>query len=98
MAKQKTHSCKDLILKRFEGNHCPFSHCDYEGNPASERKYFCLLWNRLLQHSNSSDVWRLGYLHTAQIIGNKRCSIDDYRVCPLRLKHENKEPPGRGGK
>jgi len=70
----KKTTCFDLIKERFEhGTICPYSHCDYKGNPA-ERKYFCLRWAALLRTD-------MGYMY--HLIGEKYCSKEDYKNCPL---------------
>ena len=76
-------TCYIQIVKRFEQKYCPFSHCDFEGNPANERRYFCLIWSSLLKQSNDGHLQGLGYLASAQIIGQKRCGLEEFALCPL---------------
>jgi len=76
-------SCFDGVNKKFkQGKNCPFSHCNYPGEPINERRYYCLIWARFVM---SIQGLAMGYTGESQIVGRRYCSREEYNNCPLKL-------------
>ncbi len=80
------NSCYNSISKRYKGKICPYSVCDYEGEPADRRGFFCLKWAAYVGKEVSAEA-RYGYGRSHNSIsGDRYCSKEEYLICPLTLK------------
>lgn len=75
MARNRTkENIRNIIVSRAKKDQCLFCYCDYEGAPAKDRHYYCLIWNSLT---------RSGQGYVPSYNAKHKCVKADQQACPI---------------